>query len=109
MVLTRSQRTITIQSLPRELLAHCLAFLPFAEVQPYEPKRERSYFGLRRILDAKRVSKNFRSAARYALTRGRWRPLKLFCERGKEAVLGPRINRQRGVPPPEVPEQMQAL
>ena len=109
MVQTRSQRTITIQSLPRELAAHCLEFLPFAEVQPYEPKVTRSYFGSRRILDAKRVSKNFRSAARYALTRGRWRPLKLFCERGKEAILGPRINRQRGVPPPEVPEQMQAL
>ena len=71
MVLTRSQRTITLQSLPRELVAHCLEFLPFAEVQPYEPKVTRSYFGLRRILDAKRVSKNFRSAARYALTRGR--------------------------------------
>ena len=35
MVLTRSQRTITLQSLPRELLAHCLEFMPFAEVQPY--------------------------------------------------------------------------
>ena len=32
MVQTRSQRTITIQSLPRELLAHCLAFLPFADM-----------------------------------------------------------------------------
>ena len=85
MVQTRSQRTITLQSLPRELLSLCLEFLPFAEVQPYEPKRERSYFGLRRILDAKRVSKNFRSAARYALTRGRWRPLKLFCEHFSES------------------------
>ena len=84
MVLTRSQRTITIQSLPRELVALCLEFLPFAEVQPYEPKVTWSYGGPRRVLDAKRVSKNFRSAARYALTRGRWRPLRLFCERGKE-------------------------
>ncbi len=39
MVQTRSQRTITIQSLPRELLAHCLAFLPFAE----------AFFGIVRV------------------------------------------------------------
>ena len=77
MVQTRSQRTITIQSLPRELLSLCLEFLSFAEVQPYEPKRRWSWQSEtpRRILGAKRVSKNFRSAARYALTRGRWRPL----------------------------------
>ena len=40
MVLTRSQRTITLQSLPRELLARCFEFLPFAEVQPYDAMNE---------------------------------------------------------------------
>ena len=44
-------------------------------MQPYNPQRSYWYGsrGLTKLPDAKRVSKNFRSAARYALSRGRWR------------------------------------
>ena len=111
MVRTRSQRTIT-HLLPRDLLSYCLEFLPLEELHPYtkDAYRERAYvdMGESHILwkppaEAKRVSKGFRSAARYALTKGRWRPLKLFCEQGLAAVVGP------GSAPPAVPDQMKAL
>ena len=59
----RSQTRIT-SVLPRELLQRSLEFLPVHEV-----------YG-----EAKLVSREFLSTARRALTRGRWRPIKLFSE-----------------------------
>ena len=88
MVRTRSQRTIA-HVLPRELLSRCIEFLPLEELQPYtkDAYREREYvdMGESHILwkppaEAKRVSKGFRSAARYALTKGRYRPVHSFLD-----------------------------
>ena len=59
----RSQTRIT-SVLPRELLQRTLEFLPFDDVHT----------------EAKCVSRDFRSAARRALTRGRWQPMQLFSE-----------------------------
>mmetsp|Transcript_14106 Transcript_14106/g.42143 ORF Transcript_14106/g.42143 Transcript_14106/m.42143 type:complete len:293 (-) Transcript_14106:28-906(-) len=57
--------------LPRELLERCIEFLAFKKVRT----------------TAKRVSRDFRAAARRALTRGRWRPLREFCDQGVAAVI----------------------
>ena len=55
-----------MDSLPSELVQKCLEFLPFAEVHA----------------EVKQVSKATRRAARRALTRGRWRPVKYVAEQG---------------------------
>ena len=54
----------SLSNLPVDLAARCLEFSKFDEVHE----------------NAKQVSKALRSAARRALTRGRWRPMKLFSE-----------------------------
>ena len=51
--------------LPPELVVRCLEFLPFGKVHT----------------ELKQVSKEMRAAARRALTRGRWRPVRLVMER----------------------------
>ena len=56
--------------LPPEVVQKCVEFLPFAEVHA----------------EIKQVSKATRKVARRALTRGRWKPLKKFCEIGREAL-----------------------
>ena len=57
----------SLSNLPVDLAARCLEFLPFDTVR-----------GAKR--GVKRVSRGLRSAARRALTRGRWRPIKQFAE-----------------------------
>ena len=58
--------TPSLSNLPVDLAARCLEFLPFDTVR-----------GAKR--GVKRVSRGMRSAARRALTRGRWRPIKQFA------------------------------
>ena len=60
-----------LDALPVDVLTKCLDFVPFNEVHT----------------TAKQVSGVLRSAARRALTRGRWRPLKLFCARGRDELF----------------------
>ena len=60
-----SQKPSLTDVLPPELVVRCLEFSPFDEVHT----------------DLKRVSLLFRSAARRALTRGRWRPVRRVVER----------------------------
>ena len=60
-----------LDALPADVLTKCLAFVPFDEVHT----------------TVKRVSRGLRSAARRALTKGRWRPLKLFCARGRDELF----------------------
>ena len=70
----RSQTPVTGRGipLPPDLVGRCIESLPFEEVHT----------------DVKQVSKEVRSAARRCLTRGRWRPVKLFCEQGLAALSG---------------------
>ena len=70
----RSQTRVTGMGipLPPDLVGRCIESLPFEEVHT----------------DVKQVSKEVRSAARRCLTRGRWRPVKLFCEQGLAALSG---------------------
>ena len=66
----RSQtRRPALRVLPREVLARCIEFLPFDEA-----------------LEMKQVSKEVRSAARRAIARGRWRPVKFVAERAFDLV-----------------------
>ena len=60
-----------LDALPVDVLTKCLDFVPFNEVHT----------------TAKQVSRSLRSAARRALTKGRWRPLKLFCARGRDELF----------------------
>ena len=60
-----------LDALPADVLTKCLDFVPFYEVHT----------------TAKQVSRGLRSAARRALTKGRWRPLKLFCARGRDELF----------------------
>ena len=71
----RSQTRITAV-LPRELLQRSLEFVPFAEV----------------AADVKRVSREFRGAARHALTHGRWKPIKLFAQNGLNMINEERVS-----------------
>ena len=67
----RSQtRKPALRLLPREVLARCIEFLPFDQA-----------------LETKHASKEFRSAARRAIARGRWRPVKFVAERAFDLVL----------------------
>ena len=59
---TPQSQTPSLSNLPVDLAARCLEFLPFDTVR-----------GAKR--GVKRVSRGMRSAARRALTRGRWRPI----------------------------------
>ena len=70
----RSQTRVTGMGipLPPDLVGRCLESLPFEDVHT----------------DVKQVSKEVRLAARRSLTRGRWRPVKLFCEQGLAALSG---------------------
>ena len=61
-----------LDALAVDVLTKCLEFVPFDEVHT----------------TAKELSRGLRSAARRALTRGRWRPLKLFCARGRDELFG---------------------
>ena len=61
-----SQKLSLTAVLPAELLTCCLEFSRFDKVHA----------------NAKQISKALRSAARRALTRGSWRPVKLFAEHG---------------------------
>ena len=66
----RSQtRRPALRVLPREVLARCIEFLPFDQA-----------------LESKQVSKEVRSAARRAIARGRWRPVKFVAERALDLV-----------------------
>ena len=66
----RSQtRKPALRLLPREVLARCIEFLPFDQA-----------------LETKHASKEFRSAARRAIARGRWRPVKFVAERAFDLV-----------------------
>ena len=60
-----------LDALPVDVLTKCLAFVPFDEVHT----------------TAKQVSRGLRSAARRALTKGRWRPLKFLCARGRDELF----------------------
>ena len=60
-----------LDALPADVLTKCLDFVPFDEVHT----------------TVKRVSRGLRSAARRALTRGRWRPLKFLCARGRDELF----------------------
>merc|ERR1719174_107611 len=64
-----------LDALPVDVLTKCVEFLPFDETHT----------------TAKRVSRGLRSAARRALTRGRWRPLKEFCKIGYSELFGETI------------------
>ena len=67
----RSQtRRPALRVLPRDVLARCIEFLPFDQA-----------------LESKQVSKEVRSAARRAIARGRWRPVKFVAERALDLVL----------------------
>ena len=61
-----------LDALPVEVCQKLLEFLPSHDVAVAKPS-----------------SKVLASAARFALTRGRWKPLKKFCETGRETVLAP--------------------
>ena len=61
-----------LDALAVDVLTKCLEFVPFDEVHT----------------TVKELSRGLRSAARRALTRGRWRPLKLFCARGRDELFG---------------------
>ena len=66
----RSQtRRPALRVLPRDVLARCIEFLPFDQA-----------------LESKQVSKDVRSAARRAIARGRWRPVKFVAERAFDLV-----------------------
>ena len=56
----------SFDSLPPEVAQRCVEFLPFAEVHA----------------EIKQVSKATRKAARRALTRGRWKPIRYVAEEG---------------------------
>ena len=58
-----------LDALPVEVCQKLLEFLPSHDVAVAKPS-----------------SKALASAARLALTRGRWKPLKKFCETGREAL-----------------------
>ena len=58
-----------LDALPVEVCQKLLEFLPSHDVAVAKPS-----------------SKTLASAARLALTRGRWKPLKKFCETGREAL-----------------------
>jgi len=60
-----------LDALPADVLTKCLDFVPFYEVHT----------------TAKQVSRSLRSAARRALTKGRWRPLKFLCARGRDELF----------------------
>ena len=55
-----------------DVLTKVMEFVPFEEVHT----------------TVKRVSRGLRSAARRALTKGRWRPLKFLCARGRDELFG---------------------
>ena len=59
----------TFGDLPTEIAQKCVEFLEFDEA-----------------IEVKRVSRGLRKAARWALTRGRWRPIRFVSEHGLETL-----------------------
>ncbi len=87
----------TLLSLPPELLQRVMEFLMVVDD----------------VHEAERVTKLVRSAARFVLTRGRWRPVKFVAEHGTQLILAAgRVAQDRGASTPaqrDVPASSLAL
>ena len=63
----------SFESLPTEVAQKCVEFLAFGEVTEWPT-------------EVKSVSRGLRKAARWALTRGRWRPIRFVSEHGLDTL-----------------------
>ena len=63
----------SFESLPSEVAQKCVEFLAFGEVTEWPT-------------EVKSVSRGLRKAARWALTRGRWRPIRFVSEHGLDTL-----------------------